>query len=31
MRGVSERTVKRSWERSRLYLHRAMGNPRRID
>jgi RNA polymerase sigma factor (TIGR02999 family) len=25
MRGVSERTVKRSWEKSRLYLHRAIG------
>jgi RNA polymerase sigma factor (TIGR02999 family) len=25
MRGVSERTVKRHWERSRLYLHRALG------
>lgn len=25
MRGVSERTVKRSWERSRLFLHRALG------
>ena len=26
MRGVSERTVKRSWEKSRLYLHRAIGS-----
>jgi RNA polymerase sigma factor (TIGR02999 family) len=25
MRGVSERTVKRSWEKSRIYLHRALG------
>lgn len=25
MRGVSERTVKRNWEKSRLYLHRALG------
>jgi hypothetical protein len=25
MRGVSERTVKRAWERSRIYLHRALG------
>jgi RNA polymerase sigma factor (TIGR02999 family) len=25
MRGVSERTVKRSWEKSRVYLHRALG------
>ena len=26
MRGVSERTVKRSWEKSRIYLHHALGN-----
>lgn len=26
LRGVSERTVKRSWEKSRLYLHRAIGS-----
>ena len=26
MRGVSERTVQRSWEKARLYLHRALGN-----
>ena len=26
MRGVSERTVKRSWEKSRIYLHRALGS-----
>ena len=26
MRGVSERTVKRSWEKSRIYLHRALGD-----
>jgi RNA polymerase sigma factor (TIGR02999 family) len=25
MRGVSERTVKRGWEKSRIYLHRALG------
>jgi RNA polymerase sigma factor (TIGR02999 family) len=25
MRGVSERTVKRSWEKSRIYLHHALG------
>jgi RNA polymerase sigma factor (TIGR02999 family) len=31
MRGVSERTVKRSWEKSRLYLHRAIGGARRIE
>jgi DNA-directed RNA polymerase specialized sigma24 family protein len=24
MRGVSERTVQRSWEKARLYLHRAI-------
>lgn len=24
MRGVSERTIQRSWEKARLYLHRAM-------
>jgi RNA polymerase sigma factor (TIGR02999 family) len=26
MRGVSERTVKRSWEKSRIYLRRALGD-----
>ena len=26
MRGVSERTVQRSWEKARLYLHRALGD-----
>ena len=26
MRGVSERTVQRQWEKARLYLHRAMSN-----
>ena len=26
MRGVSERTVKRCWERSRIYLHRALAD-----
>ena len=25
MRGVSERTVQRSWEKARLYLRRSMG------
>lgn len=25
MRGVSERTIQRSWEKGRLYLHHAMG------
>jgi RNA polymerase sigma factor (TIGR02999 family) len=25
MRGVSERTVKRGWEKSRIYLHHALG------
>ena len=24
MRGVSERTVQRSWEKGRIYLHRAI-------
>src|SRR5215510_3477992 len=27
MRGVSERTVQRSWEKARLYLHHAMADP----
>jgi len=27
MRGVSERTVQRHWEKARLYLHRAIGAP----
>jgi RNA polymerase sigma factor (TIGR02999 family) len=26
LRGVSERTVKRSWEKSRIYLYRALGS-----
>jgi RNA polymerase sigma factor (TIGR02999 family) len=26
MRGVSERTIKRSWEKGRIYLHRAMAD-----
>jgi RNA polymerase sigma factor (TIGR02999 family) len=26
MRGVSERTVQRNWEKARLYLHHAMGD-----
>jgi RNA polymerase sigma factor (TIGR02999 family) len=26
MRGVSERTIQRHWEKARLYLHRAMGD-----
>lgn len=30
MRGVSERTVKRAWERCRIYLHRAIGSEVRI-
>ena len=25
MRGVSERTIQRNWEKGRLYLHRAIG------
>jgi RNA polymerase sigma factor (TIGR02999 family) len=28
MRGVSERTVQRSWEKGRLYLHRAIADAR---
>jgi RNA polymerase sigma factor (TIGR02999 family) len=28
MRGVSERTIQRSWEKGRLYLHHAIGNVR---
>ena len=26
MRGVSERTVQRQWEKARIYLHRSLGN-----
>jgi RNA polymerase sigma factor (TIGR02999 family) len=26
MRGVSERTVQRDWEKARIYLHRALGD-----
>ena len=26
MRGVSERTIQRSWEKGRLYLHHAIGS-----
>jgi RNA polymerase sigma factor (TIGR02999 family) len=26
MRGVSERTVQRNWEKARIYLHRMVGN-----
>ena len=29
MRGVSERTIQRHWEKARIYLHRAIG--RRLD
>lgn len=28
MRGVSERTVQRQWEKARIYLHRALATPR---
>ena len=28
MRGVSERTIQRSWEKGRLYLHHALGSGR---
>ena len=30
MRGVSERTIQRNWEKGRLYLHHAIGGPRPI-
>jgi RNA polymerase sigma factor (TIGR02999 family) len=30
MRGVSERTIQRNWEKGRLYLHRAMASARPI-
>ncbi|MGE5815482.1 MAG: ECF-type sigma factor [Acidobacteriota bacterium] len=30
MRGVSERTVQRKWEKARLYLHHAVGNLRPV-
>jgi RNA polymerase sigma factor (TIGR02999 family) len=31
MRGVSERTIQRHWEKARLYLHRAIGDAVRIN
>lgn len=30
MRGVSERTIQRAWEKGRLYLHRAIGGGRPV-
>ncbi|HEY7790539.1 MAG TPA: ECF-type sigma factor [Vicinamibacterales bacterium] len=30
MRGVSERTVQRQWEKARLYLHRVLAGPARV-
>ncbi len=30
MRGVSERTVQRNWEKGRIYLHHAIADTRRI-
>ena len=30
MRGVSERTVQRNWEKGRIYLHRAIADARPI-
>ncbi len=27
MRGLSERTVQRDWEKARIFLHNALGNP----
>ena len=29
MRGVSERTIQRNWEKGRLYLHHAIGDAAR--
>lgn len=31
MRGLSERTVRRNWQKSRLYLHRAVGGAWPLD
>ena len=31
MRGVSERTIQRQWEKARLYLHRAIGDAARME
>jgi hypothetical protein len=31
MRGVSERTVQRQWEKARLYLYRALGDAARME
>jgi RNA polymerase sigma factor (TIGR02999 family) len=31
MRGVSERTVQRQWEKARLYLHRAIGETSQME
>jgi RNA polymerase sigma factor (TIGR02999 family) len=31
MRGVSERTVQRQWEKARLYLYRALGDDARME
>jgi len=31
MRGVSERTIQRHWEKARLYLHRAIGDAVRME
>ena len=30
MRGVSERTIQRNWEKGRLYLHHAIAGTRSI-
>jgi DNA-directed RNA polymerase specialized sigma24 family protein len=27
MRGTSERTIQRQWEKARIYLHRTLRNP----
>jgi len=31
MRGVSERTVQRAWEKARIYLHRTIRDPSTLD
>lgn len=31
MRGVSERTVQRAWEKARIYLHRTMRDPSTLE
>lgn len=31
MRGISERTIQRQWEKARLYLHRALGQASQLE